>query len=119
MATAVDSVPEELIVDFDVFDPAVVADDDTFQRRAAELAARGPVLYSKAHGGHWIFTRYDDAEEPRVPVQRASLESLDPLIDPLPLVLAGEAAIAAAAVDDGNGEGEPLAAIGARPYVNR
>jgi cytochrome P450 len=62
MATAVDSIPDELIVDFDVFDPALVADNDTFQRRAAELAEKGPVLYSKAHGGHWIFTRYDDAK---------------------------------------------------------
>ncbi|WP_433214499.1 DUF7144 family membrane protein [Dactylosporangium sp. CS-047395] len=58
-----------------------------------------------------------------VPVQRASLESFDPLIDPLPVVLAGEAAIAAESVDDRTEDhGEPmpeLAAIGARPYVNR
>jgi cytochrome P450 len=61
MATAVESIPEELVVDLDLFDPALTAGPDTFQRRAAELAEKGPVLYSKAHGGHWIITRYADA----------------------------------------------------------
>ncbi|WP_432985575.1 DUF7144 family membrane protein [Dactylosporangium sp. CA-233914] len=78
----------------------------------AELVADMPGVWVRAVGHAAV-----PVEDSRVPVQRASLESLDPLIDPLPLVLAGEAAIAAATVDPG--EAAELAAIGARPYVIR
>ena len=30
------------------------------QQRAAELAGKGPVVYSTAYGGHWIVTRYQE-----------------------------------------------------------
>ncbi|MER7007377.1 hypothetical protein ABT297_30640 [Dactylosporangium sp. NPDC000555] len=83
----------------------------------AEIVGDPPTAWVRAIGQATVpVVLADPADESRVPVQRASLESLDPLIDPLPMVLASEAAIARAAVD---GEGEKLAAIGARPYVNR
>jgi hypothetical protein len=89
----------------------------------AELVGEPPHVWVRAIGQAPVPAPLDDAaeeEEPRVPVQRSSLESLDPLIDPLPLVLAGEAAIAAATTPAAE-DVEPveLAAIGARPYVNR
>ncbi|WP_174187463.1 cytochrome P450 [Nocardia barduliensis] len=61
--TSVAEVPAELIVDFDVYDPAIAAPVDTFQDRAAELAAKGPVVWSTAHGGHWIVTGYREIHE--------------------------------------------------------
>ena len=86
----------------------------------AELVGEPPHVWVRAIGQATVPVPLDELlEESRVPVQRASLESLDPLIDPLPLVLAGEAAIAQAATGDDEGEGVELAAIGARPYVNR
>jgi hypothetical protein len=78
----------------------------------AELVGDSPTVWVRAVGHAAV------PDEPHVPIQRASLESIDPLIDPLPLILAGEAAIAAETVDDGD-EAPELAAIGARPYVNR
>jgi hypothetical protein len=78
----------------------------------AELVGDTPTVWVRAVGHATV-----PPADAHVPVQRASLDSLDPLIDPLPLVLAGEAAIAAESVDDG--APEELAAIGARPYVNR
>jgi cytochrome P450 len=63
MATAVADLPESLVVDFDVYDPSLCIPEDTFQERAAELAAQGPVLYSTAHGGHWLVTSYDEVQE--------------------------------------------------------
>ncbi|MEV6928521.1 hypothetical protein AB0M46_29095 [Dactylosporangium sp. NPDC051485] len=86
----------------------------------AELVGEPPTAWVRAIGQATVPVPLDDevADETRFPIQRASLESLDPLIDPLPMVLASEAAIAAASVA-GPGDGEPLAAIGARPYVNR
>ena len=36
---------------------------DVMQQRIAELAAKGPVVYSTAYGGHWIVTRYKEIHE--------------------------------------------------------
>jgi len=63
MTTSISAVPPELIVDFDVYDPALTVPADTVQERVAELAAKGPVVYSTAHGGHWIVTRYNEIHE--------------------------------------------------------
>ncbi|SNQ46082.1 Cytochrome P450 [Frankia canadensis] len=60
MATSVDEVPERLRVDFDVFSPALTEPVDHFQDDVAALAARGPVLFSTAHGGHWVVTGYQE-----------------------------------------------------------
>lgn len=54
---------EDVTVDFDVYDQSIAAPIDRFQERAAELAAKGPVVYSTAHGGHWIVTRYNEIHE--------------------------------------------------------
>ncbi len=58
--TAATHVPAELVVDFDVYDPDLATPVDVMQQRTAELAAKGPVLYSPAYGGHWIVTRYNE-----------------------------------------------------------
>lgn len=55
--------PAELTVDFDVYDPAIAAPVDVFQERAAEMAAKGPVVWSTAHGGHWIVLRYAEIQQ--------------------------------------------------------
>ncbi|MGI5247165.1 DUF7144 family membrane protein [Dactylosporangium sp. CA-139066] len=90
--------------------------EETVEAELVELIGEHPQVWVRAIGQATVPA---SADEPVVPVQRASLESLDPLIDPLPLVLAGEAAIAKAATGDGESEVVELAAIGARPYVNR
>ena len=54
---------EDVTVDFDVYDPSIAAPVDRFQEFAAELAAKGPVVYSTAHGGHWIVTSYTEIHE--------------------------------------------------------
>lgn len=59
-ALTASNVSEDLLVDFDVYDPALAAPVDVFQKKAAELRARGPIVYSPHHGGHWIVTRYAD-----------------------------------------------------------
>ncbi len=61
--TTAQRAPEEVTVDFDVYDPALAAPVDVFQERVAELAAKGPVVYSTAHGGHWIVTQYHEIQE--------------------------------------------------------
>src|SRR3982074_128927 len=57
--TAVD-LPENLVTDFDVYDPSLAMPTDVFQEHASELRARGPVVYSTAHGGTWVVTRYQE-----------------------------------------------------------
>ena len=61
MPTTELDVRPELVVDFDVFDPAVTIPVDRMQERGAELAAINPIVWSRAHGGHWIVTDYDIA----------------------------------------------------------
>lgn len=56
-------IPQELIVDFDIYDPGLAAPVDVIQERVAELAAKGPLVYSPAYGGHWIVTRYKEIHE--------------------------------------------------------
>ncbi|EME50629.1 Cytochrome P450 [Rhodococcus ruber BKS 20-38] len=51
------------MVDFDIYDPTLAYPVDTVQEKVAELAACGPVVYSTAHGGHWIVTRYKEVHE--------------------------------------------------------
>jgi cytochrome P450 len=56
-------IPEELVVDFDIYDPSLAAPVDVIQERVAEMAAKGPLVYSPAYGGHWIVTRYKEIHE--------------------------------------------------------
>ncbi|MBS9375040.1 cytochrome P450 [Rhodococcus sp. B50] len=62
MTTTTD-LPEDLVVDFNVFDPTLAMPTDVFQQRAAALRARGPIVYSTALGGHWIVTRYKEIHQ--------------------------------------------------------
>jgi cytochrome P450 len=63
MTTTEQAVPGELVVDFDIYDQTLAQPVDNVQQRVAELAAKGPVVYSTAHGGHWIVTRYKEIHE--------------------------------------------------------
>ena len=56
-------IPTELVVDFDVYEPGLATPVDVMQERVAELARKGPVVYSPAYGGHWIVTRYKESRE--------------------------------------------------------
>lgn len=63
MTTTEKAVPEHLVVDFDIYDQSLAQPVDNVQQRVAELSAKGPVVYSTAHGGHWIVTRYKEIHE--------------------------------------------------------
>jgi cytochrome P450 len=63
MTTAAAHIPTELVVDFDVYEPGLATPVDVMQERVAELARKGPVVYSPAYGGHWIVTRYKEIRE--------------------------------------------------------
>ena len=63
MPTTTAEAPEELVVDFDVYDPNLTIPEDRFQEAIAELAARGPVVFSETHGGHWIVTGFDAVKQ--------------------------------------------------------
>ncbi len=58
MTTSIAAVPQHLVTDFDVYDPALAGEVDLLNEKVAELAAQGPVVYSTAYGGHWIVTGY-------------------------------------------------------------
>ncbi|BBZ74882.1 cytochrome P450 [Mycolicibacterium anyangense] len=61
--TTTEKVPAHLVTEFDVYDPALAEPVDVMQEKMAELAAIGPVVYSTAHGGHWIITRYKEIHD--------------------------------------------------------
>ena len=61
--TITQPAPANLVVDFDIYDQSLAQPVDTVQERVAELAGKGPVVYSTAHGGHWIVTRYKEIHE--------------------------------------------------------
>ncbi|MDV8067114.1 cytochrome P450 [Rhodococcus sp. IEGM 1366] len=61
--TTTEHIPANLVVDFDVYDQSLAQPVDTVQARVAELAGKGPVVYSPTHGGHWIVTRYKEIHE--------------------------------------------------------
>jgi cytochrome P450 len=61
--TTNDAIPAELVVDFDVYDPALAAPVDVFREKLSEIAAVGPVVYSPHYGGHWIVTQYREITE--------------------------------------------------------
>ena len=63
MTTTTDQVPQNLLVDFDVYDPSLATPVDVMQERVAELAAKGPAVFSPAYGGHWIVTHYKEIHQ--------------------------------------------------------
>lgn len=50
MRTIEMAVPGDLVVDFDINDQTLAQPVDNVQARVAELAAKGPVVYSTAYG---------------------------------------------------------------------
>ncbi|MGV0834349.1 cytochrome P450 [Mycolicibacterium thermoresistibile] len=60
MATSVAQAPQHLVTDFDVYDPALAGETDRFNDTVSELARRGPIVYSTAHGGHWVVLGYPE-----------------------------------------------------------
>jgi cytochrome P450 len=60
MTTSTTEAPEHLRTDFDVYDPGLGGTTDLFNAEIAKLAAQSPVVFSSAHGGHWIVTGYDE-----------------------------------------------------------
>ena len=63
MTASTESIPENLVVDFDVYDPAMTAPVDLFQEQVAELSDLAPLVFSPKYGGHWIVTRYEEIHE--------------------------------------------------------
>lgn len=61
--TTLEKVPANLVVDFDVYDQSIATPADTMQEQVAELAAKGPVVFSPAYGGHWIVTHYNEIHQ--------------------------------------------------------
>lgn len=61
--TTIEQAPTALVVDFDVYDPALAQPIDVMQDRIADLARKGPVVYSPAYGGHWIVTHYKEIQQ--------------------------------------------------------
>ncbi|MEQ3549903.1 cytochrome P450 [Pseudonocardia nematodicida] len=58
MTTTPSDLAPDLVSDFDIYDPTVTMPVDRMQERTAELAERGPLVWSTAHGGHWLVTSY-------------------------------------------------------------
>jgi len=61
--TTAEKVPAHLVVDLDVYDPTLAVPVDVMPEKIAELAALGPVVWSTAHGGHWIVTHYKEIHD--------------------------------------------------------
>ncbi|HEV7906662.1 MAG TPA: cytochrome P450 [Pseudonocardiaceae bacterium] len=63
MPTTREDVRPDLVVDFDIYDPALTMPVDRMQERTGELAKIGPLVWSPAYGGHWLVTAYDEVHE--------------------------------------------------------
>jgi cytochrome P450 len=63
MPTTVADVPPHLVVDFDVYDPKHTIPVDRMQENVGELAKLGPLVWSTAHGGHWVVTHYREVQD--------------------------------------------------------
>jgi cytochrome P450 len=60
MATRLEDVPRDLIVDFDIFDDSIV--ETVFAHQEA-LQKTKPLAYSPSHGGYWMVSSYEDVYE--------------------------------------------------------
>jgi cytochrome P450 len=63
MTTTLDSVPERLRTDFDVFDHTIADPVDRFQDIVSAMAAVSPVMHSSKYGGHWVVLGYEEVHE--------------------------------------------------------
>lgn len=61
--TMTSGISQDLMTDFDVYDPALAVPTDVFQSKVAELRAQGPILFSPLYGGHWVVSRYKEVHE--------------------------------------------------------
>ncbi|MFZ0715731.1 cytochrome P450 [Mycobacterium sp.] len=61
MTTSAVEVPEHLRTTFDVYDLGFGGVLDTFNEAVAQLRTKGSVVYSSAHGGHWVVVGYEEA----------------------------------------------------------
>lgn len=61
MPTTQADVRPDLVVEFDIYDPALTMPVDRMQERTTELRKIGPVVWSPGYGGHWLVTAYDEA----------------------------------------------------------
>jgi cytochrome P450 len=61
MPTTQADVRADLVVDFDIYDPALTMPVDRMQERTTELRKIGPVVWSPSYNGHWLVTSYDEA----------------------------------------------------------
>lgn len=59
MTTTQADLDPSLVVDFDVYDPDLTMPVDRMQETTAALAEIGPLVWSTAHGGHWLVTSYE------------------------------------------------------------
>lgn len=57
--TTTADVSPERVVDFDVYDPSLTMPVDRMTDEAVRLAGIAPVLWSTAHGGHWVVGSYE------------------------------------------------------------
>jgi cytochrome P450 len=60
MTTSIEQVPADLVVDFDVNDPALA---DDVHSRLAKIAADAPVVFTPSYGGFWMVTRYPEIRQ--------------------------------------------------------
>lgn len=58
--TTIERTRADVTVDLDFYDPTIAAPVDRFNDLVADLAAINPVVYSTAHGGHWIVLGYEE-----------------------------------------------------------
>ncbi|GAB3273926.1 cytochrome P450 [Kineosporia babensis] len=63
MTTTRADVRDDLVVDFDIYDPALTMPVDRMQERTAQLAEAGPVVWSSSYGGHWVVTGYEEVHQ--------------------------------------------------------
>jgi cytochrome P450 len=60
MATRVEDVPPELVIDFDLVDESHVVG---VHERLEEIQRTTPLAYCPGHGGYWVVTTYEDVYE--------------------------------------------------------
>ena len=63
MPTAIETVPEHLRTDFDIFDESMAQPVDRVQEILAEMAKISPVVHSCKYGGHWVVLGYEEVHE--------------------------------------------------------
>ena len=82
-----DHVPEELMVDFDMFDIPSGVEDPAEIWRELNRRAVPRIFYTRHNGGHWVFMDYDDIVEAYRDWERFSTHyAVVPPIEPFPVM---------------------------------